>query len=248
MYAPSPASVWDPPQNDWSQQPPKKRTAWPWVFGIVGVVAILGGAGAAIFFGVDALLHADQNDNYTGSPIAVGDAPTRGSELIISPSGAVAFDIGAEWIDTATLSGMYSTVVPSPDGATLVATYYAIDATTPDRTFPTVVSVLEGKPAGQVGPIDLTAIHERYVAANLYGPRSPSGTVTMNETRPVTTANGLDGLVTGVSSEYKGIWISSYTYTFVRYGRVVHVEINAYTEAFDDATSSLVTDSLRIDE
>lgn len=251
MYATSPAAVWGPPQNEWSQQPPKKRKAWPWILGVVGVVGglvVLGGAVAALLFGIDDVLNSDHNDNYTGSPIAAGDAPTRGDQLIVSPSGSVAFDIGAEWIDPSTLSGSYSTVMTSPDGATLVATYYAIDSTTPDRFFPTVIYVLEGKPPGQVGPIDLAANHERFVAANVDGLRSPRAETTTSEARPVTTANGLDGSVTGVSSEYEGSWMSTYKYTFVRSQRVVHVEIVAYTEAFDDATASLVTDSLRIDE
>jgi hypothetical protein len=248
MYAPSPASVWDPPQHDWSQQPPKKRKAWQWILGIVGVLALLGGAGAAIAYGVDAALHPEQNDNYAGSPIAAGDVPTRGNELIVSNSGSVAFEVGRKWIDTDTLSGYYGNVGPSPDGAALVATYYAIDSTTPDRFFPTVVHVFEGDPRGQVGPIDLAANHERFVAANVHGLRSPRAHATTSEARPVTTANGLDGLVTEVSSEYKGSWMSFHTYTFVRYQRVVHVEIITYTRAFDEPTAALVTNSLRIDE
>ncbi len=246
-YAPTPASVWDAPRIDASQQPRKRRRAWPWVLGVVGVLAALTGAGVAIVSGVDAMLHPEQNDNYTGSPIAAEDTPTRGNKLIVSDSGSVAFEVGRKWIDTDTLSGYYNNVAPSPDGAALVATYYAIDATTPDRFFPTVVQVFEGDPRGQVGPIDLAANHERFVAANVQGLRSPLAHATTSEARPMTTANGLDGLVTEVSSEYKGSWMNFHTYTFVRYQRIVHVEITTYTRAFDEPTAALVTDTLRID-
>ncbi len=248
MYAPPQEPAWAPPQSTWAPEPPKKRRAWPWILGIVGGLVVLGGAGVGVTLAVNGLLNADQNENYTGAPITPGDSPTLGDRLLVSDSGFVALELGATWVDANDYVDVTSAVGPLPNGATLVGTYFTDDPLAAVDVVPTLVMVLEGVPENQLGPVDLESAHEGFISGGLAGLNQMGTAATVSEPAPVTTANGLNGLVTELSLEMEGIAIRAYEYTFVRSERVVYVQVMAYTSTFDDVAAALATDSLRIDK
>lgn len=248
MSAPPQNPVWGVAPPTWNATPAKKRKVWPWVVGGVGALVVLGGVGAVVILGVIGANNADQNENYTGAPIVAGDAPTLGDEVLISDSGAVAFDIGSSWVDANDLMDVASAVGPLPKGGSLMATYFTANPSTSVGKTPTLVMVVEGAPPGQIGPIDLKFAHDNYIKGALAGLDKSGMTATTTEAVALTTTNGLDGLVTSLSLDSDGVPIRAYEYTFVRSQRVVYVQIMSYDGSFDDATAALVTDSLRINK
>ncbi len=248
MYAAPPTAGWDPPQSDWGQQPPKKRKAWPWILGIVGGLVVLGGVGVAVAIGVDGMLNADQNDNYTGAAITAGDSPTLGDKIIVSDSGVVAFEANSSWIDSASLLDAADVAAGLPVGASITAVYFTSDPATSVDDLPRLVMVVEGAPEGQVGSFDVKTAHAGFFRGLLEGLGAAGVGVTSAGPDPVTTANGLDGLVSTVSGDVQGLPMRISQYTFARGQRGVFVEIISYDGVFDEATAALVTDTLRIDK
>lgn len=169
MAAPPQNPAWGAAPPAWNQAPAKKRKVWPWVVGGVGTLVVLGGVGTLVVLGVIGAANADQNENYTGAPIVAGDSATLGDKVLISDSGAVAFEIGPDWVDANDLMDVASAVGPLPEGGSLMATYFTADPSTSTGTTPTLVMVVEGAPPGQIGPISLKSAHEGYIAGALQG-------------------------------------------------------------------------------
>ncbi len=240
--------AWGAPPPAWSPAPAKKRKAWPWVLGIVGGLVVLGGVGTAVAFGVNGALHADQNDNYTGAPIATGDAPVLGDQVFISDSGTVAFETGSGWFDANSIVDAGGASSGLPDGTSMAAAYFTADPATAGDVPPTLVLVIEGAPAGQVGPADVKAAHDGAVSGVVKSFNSSGTDVTSTGPESLTTANGLDGMVSTVSGTLGGMQVRLYGYTFARGERVVFVQVASYTGELDDATAAMVTESLRIDK
>jgi hypothetical protein len=198
--------------------------------------------------GVFDAMNADQNENYTAAPISAGDAPALGDQVLISDSGAVAFDIGSSWVDANNLMDVRTAVGSLPEGVSIMAAYFTFDPALAVDTPPSLAVVIEGAPSDQVGPINVTSMHTDFMAGAL---DSLKGTVRAVESagpHAVTTANGLDGLAATLSCEVKGVPVRAYLYTFARGKRVAFVEVFSYTNKYDDATAALVTDSLRINK
>lgn len=245
---PLPGTAWDAPPPSWNSAPVKKRKAWPWVVGIVGGLVVLGGAATVIILGVSGALNADQNDNYVGEPIDSSDAPTLGDQLLVSDDGTVAFDIGSEWVDADTLTDISGLEEGFPSGASIMGAYFTFDPITAEDVPPSFVVVVEGGDASFVGPVDVRSIHDDFMSGAVESIEAGGVTITTTEPEAVTTSNGLDGFVSTLSGEYEGIPVRSSVYTFGRGKRIVFVEIFSYTTSFDDATATLVTDSLRMDK
>lgn len=231
----------------WAPPPPKKRKVWPWVVGVVGGVALLGGAGTAVAVAVNGALHADQNDNYIGSSISSSDEATIGDRVIVSQDGSVAFEAGTEWVDAGDYMDASVFTESLPTETHLMGVYFTSSLATAVDHVPTLVMVIEGEPSSQIGPVSITEAHRGLVAGGLQGLEDASLDPSISEPRGVTTANGLDGLVSDLSVDVQGTPVRAYEYTFVRGKRVVFIQVMAYSDTFDDETSALVTDTLRID-
>jgi hypothetical protein len=247
MPAPPQNPAWGAPPPIWNAAPAKKRKVWPWVVGGVGALVVLGGVGALVVLGVIGATNADQNEHYTGDPITAADLPALGDKVVVSADGAVAFEIGDSWVDATNLVGS-SAVEQLPEGATYAGMYFTSDPATATDHIPTLVMILEGAPSNQVGPINLQQAHDGYMSGALDSAKQLGADASFEGPNPVTTAHGLDGLVSGISGDAQGVPIRVHSYTFVRSKRVVWVEVSAYTVDFDDATAALITDSLRIDK
>jgi hypothetical protein len=245
--APTQAPAWGAPPAQWNTQPPKKRKAWPWVLGIVGGLVVVGGAGLAVIYGVTGALNADQNENYTGSPITANDAPTLGDHVVLSDDATVAFEIDSDWVDAGDYVDLASLTANLPDGARAMGHYFTADPIV-SSVAPTLVLVLEGVPPNQIGPVDLREAHDSAVSGMVEAATSDGLAPAVEDETPVTTSLGLDGLVTATSVEMQGIPVRIAFYTFVRSERVVWIQIATYTGADDAVAASLVTDSLRIDK
>lgn len=247
-YAPPSGPAWTAPPPQWTPEPPKKRKAWPWIVGIVGGLVVLGGVGAAIASALNGALNADQNENYTGSPITDTSNPTMGDLVVVSDDGLVAFDAGSEWVSARDYMDTTALERSLPPGAHLMAVYFVAPLATATDHVPTLVTVLEGSPPGQVGPADIEEAHEGFVAGGVKGLDIAAPDVIVSDPVAVTTANGLDGMQSTISMSVEGTPIRTNVYTFARGETVVFVQIMAYTDESDEATAALVTDTLRIDK
>jgi hypothetical protein len=239
--------TWSAPPAQWPTQAPKRRKAWPWVLGIVGGLVVLGGAGFAVLYGVNGALNADQNENYAGSPIAAGDSPILGDELIISDDGRVAFEMGADWVNAADYVDVSSLTDDLPDNASSMGAYFTADPIIASVT-PTMVLVLEGSEPDTLGGVNLERAHESALVGVVDSAKDAGYSPSTDDASPVTTALGLEGLVTVTSMDVDGVPMRIALYTFVRSDRVVFFQIATYTGSDDAATVALVTDSLRIDK
>ncbi|MCB2413634.1 hypothetical protein LGT39_12345 [Demequina sp. TTPB684] len=243
----APPAAWGAPPAPWAAPVEKKRKAWPWVLGAVGALVVLGGIGFAVVYGVNGVLTADQNENYVGDPIAAEDAPLLGDALIVSEDGAVAFEIGAEWVDAGEYVDMGELTSQLPDGARAMGTYFTVDPFTA-TVIPTMVIVLEGEPPSQIGAVDLEEAH-RGAFEGVADAAAGQGVDTTREgPTAVTTAQGLDGLLSTMSFTMDDVPVQMSLHTFVRGERVVWVQVATYTGEEDAGTVALVTDSLRIDK
>ena len=242
-----------PQPTPWSSAPPAwappaaKRKAWPWVVGVLGFLVVAGGA-AAVGLGVLGDLTADQNANYDGAPVTMADAPTIGSEVVVSPSGSVAFEIDSGWVPVGSYLDLEAVSASLPPEASFVGAFFTSDPTTARSVVPTLVMVLEGSPEGQVGSVDVDKAHAEFVAGGVQSLASTGLTAVTSEPRSVVTANGLEGQVSDLSLSVDGAEVRAYEFTFARSERVVFVQVMAYTDEFDTAAAALVTDSLRIDK
>ncbi len=248
MAAPPQNPAWGAPPPNWNSAPAKKRKAWPWVVGGIGALVALGGIGTLVAVGVFGALNADQNKNYTAAPIAAGDVPTIGDKIFVSDDGALAFEMGSKWVDASSFTDVSSISGSLPEGASVMAAYFTFDPTLAVDTPPSFVVVIEGASSTQVGPINVTSMHTDFMTGELNSLKGTAQAVESTGPDAVTTANGLDGLVSTISCEYKGTPVRTYVYTFARGKRVAFVEVFSYTDTYDDATAALVTDSLRIDK
>ncbi len=246
-YAPPSGPTWTAPQPAWTPAPPKKRKAWPWVVGIVGGLVVLGGVGAAIAFAVNSNLNADQNDSYTGSPITANDVPTVGDRVVVSDDGLVSFESDSGWVNASDYMDTAAIERSLPAGAHLIGAYFTSSLTAATDQVPSLVMVLEGSGPEQVGRIDVETAHRGVMDGAVKQLGGATDTI-VSEPSEVTTANGLDGMMSTISASIQGSPLRAHEYTFARGKHVVFVQVMAYTDTFDDATAALVTDTLRIDK
>lgn len=241
-------ATWGAPPPAWNPPAPRRRKAWPWVVGSIGVVVVLAVVAVAAALGVNSALNADQNPDYAAAPIAAGDVPTLGDQLLVSDDGALAFEIGREWVDANELTDVPAMLGELPEGGSIMAAYFTFDPALAVDKPPSFVVVIEGAPPDQVGPLNVSSMHTDFMSGALDSIEGVAQDVESAGPDAVTTANGLDGKVSTISCEVQGIPVRSYIYTFARGERVAFIQIFSYTDTYDVFTAELVTDSFRIDK
>lgn len=238
---------WAAPPTAWAPAPPRKRKVWPWVVGAVGLLVVVGGGLAALAVGAIGSMNGDQNENYVGEPVTAGDAPTVGVDVLVSDDERVAFEVGADWVDAAEFIDVSAFEVKGNDDVETVGVYYTADPLSSAEA-PSLVIVMAGSPTRELGSSAVEATHKGFLKGMTSGASEAEMDTTFADAAPVTTALGLDGLVTVARVNVQGVDVRLEGYTFVRSDRYVAVMVTNYSGKEDAAASSLVLDTLRIDE